>query len=179
MQRRIQSRSALIALLMTIWAGCDAEQSSDSDTQASFDESDVTDALTMFEQEGFVRMSKAPSSSQHALADAVVIWVHEDSATTYRGIDPDDPNATATFDEGTIIVKQNIAANGEPDGSGTVMAKFPRGFNPEAGDWWWGRFDEKRKLVEDGVVQYCIDCHVGNDLARTDYVKGVPSTNQR
>ncbi len=146
---------------------------------AAFGESAVTAAVSHFTQKGFTRITKDPVASQHALAPKVVVWVNDEAATAYRAINPGDAMAKAgPFPVGTIMVKQGIAADGNPDGSATVLAKFASGYAPDTGDWWWGRFDTTGALAEKGKIQYCIDCHVGNGLARTDYLRGTPATNQ-
>ncbi|MBL8739450.1 MAG: cytochrome P460 family protein, partial [Myxococcales bacterium] len=97
----------------------------------------------------------------------------------YKAIDPDSADATADpFPEGAMIVKQNLDAAGEPTGAATVMAKQAAGFNPDAGDWYWGRFEEDGSLAQGGVVDFCIDCHASNGLSATDWVNGVPPGNQ-
>lgn len=144
---------------------------------AGFSEADVVGLVANFDQEGFEKISSEPLASQHAAPQAVV-WVSSDSQAAYRAIDPGDTAATAPpFEVGTLIVKQHFDMQGVATGDLTVMAKMPAGFNADAADWWWGRFSGG-ELAESGVLDYCVACHEGNGLARTDYVKGVAAAMQ-
>ena len=97
----------------------------------------------------------------------------------YLLIDPTNPDATSEpFPEGTILVKQNYDAAGAATGAATVLAKMAPGFSPDAGDWWWGRFNEDGDLAESGAIGYCIACHQGNDLPKTDWLKGTAPENR-
>ena len=60
--------------------------------------------------------------------------------------------------EGAIIVKENYG-----DDQKTLMAITPmykvKGYNPEAGDWFWAKYEPNGKALKAGKVQGCIDCH--------------------
>lgn len=60
--------------------------------------------------------------------------------------------------EGAIIVKENYGKDKK-----TLMAVTPmykvNGYNPEAGDWFWAKYDLKGKALKAGKVKGCIDCH--------------------
>ena len=49
----------------------------------------------------------------------------------------------------------------------TVMYKV-KGYNPEAGDWYWARYDFNGKAGPEGKVQGCIGCHAVK--ADNDYI---------
>lgn len=139
----------------------------------------VIERFGAFEKAGFTRISMTGATSQHGNAELVHIWVNDEAVAAYKAIDPDDAEATAApFPEGTMLVKQNLDAGGEPTGAATVLAKQATGFNPDAGDWYWGRFDEDGALAQGGVVAFCIDCHASNGLEATDWLNGVPAANQ-
>jgi hypothetical protein len=146
---------------------------------AGFGEADVVEAVATFRDAGFARITDMPTTTQHGLAPRAVVWVSNEAADAYRAIDPADLEATAPpFPVGTIVIKESRTEAGEPDGSSTVMAKLDAGFNSDAGDWWWGRFDTDGALADSGVLGFCIDCHQGNDFADTDYVGGVALDNR-
>lgn len=141
---------------------------------AGFTEGDVVEAFATFSTEGFTRITDGTSPTQHGVADSVAIWVSSAAVDQYLDIDPsDEADTTLPFPEGTIIVKQNYDAVGAATGAATVLAKMEAGFAPETGDWWWGRFGEDGSLAESGVIGYCVSCHEGNGLPRTDWVQGV------
>jgi hypothetical protein len=40
----------------------------------------------------------------------------------------------------------------------TPMYKV-KGYNPEAGDWFWGKYGPDGKIMASGKVKGCINCH--------------------
>jgi len=73
--------------------------------------------------------------------------------------------------DGSIIVKENYS----PDkklGALTVMYKV-KGYNPQAGDWFWVKYLPDGKVAVEGKVEACINCHT---MAKaTDYIFGASS----
>jgi hypothetical protein len=59
---------------------------------------------------------------------------------------------------GAMIVKENYG----PDKK-TLMAVTPmykvKGYNPDAGDWFWAKYGPDGADMASGKVQGCIDCH--------------------
>jgi hypothetical protein len=41
----------------------------------------------------------------------------------------------------------------------TALEKLPRGTAPAAGDWLWQRVGPDRKVLEEGAMPRCINCH--------------------
>lgn len=73
---------------------------------------------------------------------------------------------------GSIIAKENYDPSKNYMAL-TVMYKV-EGYNPEAGDWFWAKYDPKGKLVDSGKLKGCIDCHasnVANDYVLTEKIK--------
>lgn len=64
----------------------------------------------------------------------------------------------------TPEILQNFEGNLE---SVTVMAKVI-GYNPEAGDWFWAKYQADGSIQAAGAVAGCIGCH--SDVADQDYV---------
>lgn len=60
--------------------------------------------------------------------------------------------------DGAILVKENYAKDKKTLAAITPMYK-KKGFNPEAGDWFWAKYGPKGKVMASGKVQSCIDCH--------------------
>lgn len=60
--------------------------------------------------------------------------------------------------DGAIIVKENYGEDKK-----TLMAITPmykvKGYNPEAGDWFWAKYEPSGKVLKEGKVKGCIDCH--------------------
>jgi len=59
---------------------------------------------------------------------------------------------------GSIIVKENYDKDKETLVAVTPMYKV-EGYNPEAGDWFWGKYGSDGKVMAAGKVKGCIDCH--------------------
>lgn len=59
--------------------------------------------------------------------------------------------------DGAIIVKENYMPDGEL-AAVTVMQKI-KGYNPEAGDWFWAKYAPDGTVQVSGKVDSCIGCH--------------------
>lgn len=59
---------------------------------------------------------------------------------------------------GAIIVKENYGKDKK-----TLMAVTPmykvKGYNPDGGDWFWGKYGPDGKVMAAGKVKGCINCH--------------------
>jgi len=81
-------------------------------------------------------------------------------------------NKVGTLKDGAIIVKENYM----PDktlGAVTVMYRV-KGYDPEAGDWFWAKYKADGSIAKEGKVAGCIGCHtavIGNDWIFTGPVK--------
>ena len=66
--------------------------------------------------------------------------------------------AGAPMPEGAIIVKENYGKDQK-----TLMAVTPmyriKGYNPEGGDWFWGKYGPDGKVMASGKPKGCISCH--------------------
>ena len=73
---------------------------------------------------------------------------------------------------GSLVVMENRGADGRL-GSLAVKIKI-KGYNPEAGDWYWFFFGPDGKIEAEGKAGRCISCHGGmkaNDFVMTGPVK--------
>jgi len=65
---------------------------------------------------------------------------------------------------GAILVKENYGKD-----QATLMAVTPmykiKGFDPEAGDWFWVKYDANGKVLKEGKVTGCISCHQARKAA--------------
>jgi hypothetical protein len=59
---------------------------------------------------------------------------------------------------GAVIVKENYGKDKK-----TLMAVTPmykvKGYNPDAGDWFWGKYGPDGKIMASGKIAGCIKCH--------------------
>ena len=61
--------------------------------------------------------------------------------------------------DGAILVKENYGEDKETLMAITPMYKY-KGYNPEAGNWFWAKYGDQGKVMASGKVQSCIDCHM-------------------
>ncbi len=74
--------------------------------------------------------------------------------------------------DGSLIVKENYTADKKFTAL-SVMYKI-KGYNPEAGDWFWVKYAPDGKVLASGKVEACINCHVkrkDNDYIFTGKVR--------
>jgi hypothetical protein len=94
--------------------------------------------------------------------------------TTYvsKGAKQTIEGKKGTFAGGAIIVKENY----KPDktlAAITVMYKA-KSYNPEAGDWFWAKYNPDGSIAKAGKVAGCINCHkqaADNDWVFTGPIK--------
>jgi len=73
---------------------------------------------------------------------------------------------------GSIVAKENYSPDKKLMAI-TVMYKV-KGYNPEAGDWFWVKYSADGKVEGEGKVDMCISCHSknkGNDYLFTGVLK--------
>ena len=81
-----------------------------------------------------------------------------------RGLD----SLSAPVHYGTLIVKENYGDEmGKDLKAVTVMYKV-KGYNPEAGDWFWVKYTSGGVAEKFGKPEGCINCHAS--LADNDYI---------
>jgi hypothetical protein len=92
---------------------------------------------------------------------------HGTLLTTYvNHVAMDSIKKKTMFAEGSMIVKENYTADKKMVAL-TTMYKV-KGFNPDAGDWFWISNAPDGKVQASGKVTACIDCHA--KAKATDYV---------
>ena len=163
-------------------AGSSSADDGTAGADGSGDEGDPgaidVDAI-MAEAEGYAAYTKVNAesrASQHALGETVNYWVAADTLDAYLAVDPAATADSASFAAGTYLFKEHLDAEGGFNGL-TIMFKAAAGYNPEAGDWWWGRTDKDFAILDQGKVAFCIACHT--PVAESDYVWGVPLDNRQ
>lgn len=76
------------------------------------------------------------------------------------------PAKTGVVPYGSIIVKENYTTDEELDKL-TIMAKI-KGYNSEAGDWFWAAIKRDGTVLAEGVPMGCLSCHSG--VKDNDYI---------
>jgi hypothetical protein len=76
-----------------------------------------------------------------------------------------------TMPDESIIVKKNYTAD-KKLAALTVMQKLRKGYNPQAGNWFWVKYLPDGKIAAAGKVEACISCHA--KAKATDYLFGAP-----
>lgn len=59
---------------------------------------------------------------------------------------------------GAIVLKENYGKDGKSLMAVTPMYRV-KGFNPDGGDWFWGKYGPDGKVMKAGKVDGCINCH--------------------
>jgi hypothetical protein len=129
------------------------------------------------------RLDNAPFVTQHVEGVGLAAaYADPDSAELFRTLEPMqlDP-ISQPFAEGSLLVKENFDAMGNPVDVLNVMAKFEPGYNPTGNDWFFAAITRDGEVIESPLgpisgkgtaVTFCIDCHDQNG-ANTDLVIGL------
>jgi hypothetical protein len=81
--------------------------------------------------------------------DFVQVWMNDVAAA--------DPK---NLPVGSIVVKEGYRDEaGQKLNAITVMERRAAGYDPEHGDWFWGRFEKDGTPTHAGGASLCIDCH--------------------
>lgn len=115
-------------------------------------------------------------TAQHQDHPLVNVWANDLAAAPYRQLSA-EPGSVAVFPVGAMIVKEMLDADGGAPLL-TVIARSPPGFDPDHGDWWYGRLTVDGDATGAGLVGrvgFCIGCHA----AATDHLFGVAADNLR
>jgi len=72
----------------------------------------------------------------------------------------------SVFGNGTFVIKENYSPE-KKLAAVTVMYKV-KGYNPEAGDWFWAKYGADGSIQKEGKVDGCINCH--RDKIANDWV---------
>jgi len=73
--------------------------------------------------------------------------------------------------EGSIVVKEGYSDEaGEELNAITVMERREPGYDPENGDWFWGRFRADGTPTHAGRVGFCADCHASDTTGDFSFV---------
>ena len=170
-------RNATLTLALACLAACTTACTDDTGDESSdefgVDEDDI--ASDAADYASYERVTATSLPSQHGLAATVHVWVPADVEADYRALDPADPDASASFEPGTLLIKEHLDAEGMPAGL-TVMFKGEPGYDPDSGDWWWGNLAVDGTINDSGAISYCIDCHEPRSGA--DWVFGVAAADQ-
>jgi len=114
-------------------------------------------------------------TAQHQGNPLVNVWTDDLSTAPYRALSV-GASSGRDVPEGAMIVKEMMAAGGEP--VLTVMVKQPSGYDPQNGDWWYGQLDPDGSARDPslvGKVGFCISCHGG--ASGGDHLFGVAADN--
>ncbi len=152
-----------------------ADETADGATAGdALDEDAILAAASAFATE-MDRLSDEARPSQHALAETVHFYAAAEHRDLYLSIDPDAPTEV-TFPEGTLLVKENLDADGASDGYFAMYKAFA-GYDEAGGDWYWLRVNGAGEVGNSGAVGFCIDCHNAG-AGVSDLVFGIPLDNR-
>jgi hypothetical protein len=93
-------------------------------------------------------------SHEHELR-RIRVFASPDAEAPYLALSPEVPYPT-----GAILVKLEYDDADCTELLGyTALQKLAPGSKPEAGDWLWQRVGPDRKVLEEGALPRCINCH--------------------
>lgn len=102
----------------------------------------------------WAEMRDCRHSHEHELR-RIRVFASPDAEAPYAALSPDVP-----YPVGAVLVKLEYDDADCSQLLGyTAFEKLPPGSAPEAGDWLWQRVDLDRKVVEEGAIIRCINCH--------------------
>ena len=112
----------------------------------------------------------------------IELWINQSAAAAYKRVRPDRKGANVDLPEGTLIVREVLAAG--KVAKLTVMGKGALGTNPVVGDWWFAVTTPTGTPLEEngaqllGKLPQCVTCHDARGAA-DDFLFGVPSASQQ
>ena len=164
----------LAAALILTFAGLSLAISVSNDNESSGGESGLTNGANMWKyitkEKPYTKWKLWPGTEKMYEGTQP----HGAFLTTYvtKGARKVIEKKKGKFSQGAIIVKENYM----PDktlAAVTVMYKA-KGYNPEAGDWFWAKFKPDGSVEKEGKVEGCIKCHsakADNDWVFTGDIK--------
>ena len=139
----------------------------------------ATDAEIERAAADYASLTKVNAASFHAAEHQghplVDVYANDLARGPYLSVDPMQtaPSGFA-FPVGAMLVKE-MRQPGEPTLL-TVMRKQPPGFDPDHGDWWYGRLatdGTPTNAAYVGTVDFCVSCH--GAAAPWGYARGLPA----
>lgn len=161
------ARRALVAAALSLAGACVGDATHAVD-EAALERVRAYDSMA--------RVSTVPYASEIS-ESRISVWFGGGGVDDYLRIHPDRVGSGAVLDQGAMIVREVLAADGSVERL-TVMCKGPAGYNPDLGDWWYAVTDPDGEPIElEGELQVgrltgCYACH--QDRPDDDYLFGVP-----
>ncbi|HUB05803.1 MAG TPA: cytochrome P460 family protein [Myxococcales bacterium] len=157
------TRHALLGCF-ALCAACGSTAGADAGTPP------VPDSTIEQEAAGYQQFTRLDSSSfptqAHQCGCDVNVYANARALPAYRAIG--DAGVATAFPAGSMLVKEMLGANGQPDAL-TVMYKQPPGYDSAGHDWWWGQLAPDGGVAgSTGQVAFCLACHASaprSDLA--------------
>ena len=116
-------------------------------------------------------------TAQHQGNPLVNVWTDELATAPYRALSGGTRAGGRDVPVGAMVVKEMMDAGGASPVL-TVMAKQPSGYDPDNGDWWYGRLNVDGSATHSsfvGKVGFCLGCHSG--ASGGDHLFGVAADN--
>jgi hypothetical protein len=159
-----------LLLCLVLLAGCDPQ---------SAGEVAILPGLADYRSDGYVRVNRAPYTSELDRDIAIDVWISSEAVADYARIAPEADGSLVSLPEGTVIIREVHEAQSGQLGKLTLMIKGPPGYAPEVGDWWFAVTDERGVPLDDasgkrmaGALHECYGCHQGRQ--EDDFLFGVP-----
>ena len=124
---------------------------------------DKNTEITFEDWQDWTRITPEPKPSPGHSGAWVGIYTNDLATKTYL-------NASSPYRTCAAIVKPVYSdATGNKVFRMTIMVKMQAGYDPENGDWWYGKADKTgTRIRSSGKIRECIACH--KQAAETDYL---------
>ncbi|MBM4361159.1 MAG: hypothetical protein FJ104_00645 [Deltaproteobacteria bacterium] len=150
------TRSLVFGLALALALGCSSESKAPQDSDAAAPLFAPEDVASL----PLVRACRAPG--EHSGLDGFTVRISQGAEAPLAELF-EDPPGVAALPAGALVVKELFASPDCAPGTltrYTAMRKEP-GFAPESGDWHWQELSPEGRVLIDGAVAACIDCHRG------------------
>lgn len=143
------------------------------------DPEEIRDRVLSASESEFIMLTDRDAIPSMVVPDTMIrVMVSEEFAEDYALVDPAVTGSEVVLPPGTLVIRQLLTTDGEPDGL-TMLTVGPPTSNEHVGDLWFGvlEADGEWRQDEDGQPMYgalasCSSCHAqrGSD----GFLFGVP-----
>jgi hypothetical protein len=139
------------------------------------DDQEVLDRAADYQS--FRKVNAEPYAS--GLKGMINVYVSDEGVDAYLARGPEKIDGADDVPVGTLIVREVLSETGRVTKL-TLMAKWPKGYQPELGDWWFGVTTPDLAPImgetqewQIGRMPECHGCHIPH--AGDDFLFGVPA----
>lgn len=160
-----------LVLLSAALAACHDSNAAGQKRDATVDhEASVPLVFDVHFRDIYTQVRPCRFPGEHTGLNGFTVWVNDVGRDSFASIWQTPPAVSAVAD-GTVVVKELYTS--QDCGAATighwVAMRKEAGFDPDHGDWHWQEVASQGKVLSDGRVDSCIQCHSGNDSSCAGY----------